>query len=494
MDSAYHFLLTQPDAVTDPRFSSSHTNSSASLPTAHGWQPIDRWVAGVTGFSLIILSCLVFLGFYAPPQVRDFNWQEQRVTAQDRQLVLTFNRPMDGGSVEDHFQISPALPGRSHWLGYRFIYTLDQPAPYGQVYQVRLEGARDQRGREMTQPFQGAFRTPDRQLLLIGATGEAAGRLLLFNLETGSQSFLTAADQKVTQVQVAGDGDTIFYFATLDTLQNQDLYQFSLRQQTTTLLLDHQAWQNLRLENSPDGTLLIVERISRENPGEIRLWSKALSEQRFRLLDLTSDGGGDFLITPDNTSLLMAQGQGLSILPLDSSVAGSAADFLPQFGQAIAMQPDGSHAALVAFNPDYTRSLWIVSNTGRSQSVLTTDGGIVAGRFSPDGEIFYCLTHRRNPDYTESPLLLALHWQTQHSIPLVEAEFPTQLEFSLSPDGRSLVYSRLQPSEGIPNPRAPLSKTGQAIANSQIYRLDLTQDPPTPQPLPPAGVNPVWIP
>ncbi|MEN9278223.1 MAG: hypothetical protein Q6K92_07450, partial [Thermostichus sp. DG_1_5_bins_95] len=58
-------------------------------------QPLDRWVAGISLCSFAVGILLVLLGNHAAPYVQDFNWQQQRVGAQDLQMVLTFNRPMD---------------------------------------------------------------------------------------------------------------------------------------------------------------------------------------------------------------------------------------------------------------------------------------------------------------------------------------------------------------------------------------------------------------
>jgi hypothetical protein len=96
-------------------------------------QPLDRWVARITLCNLAIGVILVVLGNHTAPYVRDFNWQQQRVGAQEVQMVLTFNRPMDPVSVEEHLQIQPPLPGRMRKLGRRFFWTLTEPAPYGGI-------------------------------------------------------------------------------------------------------------------------------------------------------------------------------------------------------------------------------------------------------------------------------------------------------------------------------------------------------------------------
>ncbi|MEN9211255.1 MAG: hypothetical protein Q6K35_00410 [Thermostichus sp. DG02_4_bins_136] len=443
-------------------------------------QPLDRWVAGISLCSFAVGILLVLLGNHAAPYVQDFNWQQQRVGAQDLQMVLTFNRPMDPDSIEAHLEVQPPLPGRMRKLGRRFFWTLSSPAPYGQTYRVQLQGAVDERGQVMVRPFEGEFRTPDRQLLGIATEPAQAGRLFLYNLETQSTTLLTPAGMKVTQMQPSADGRYVYYFATATTLQQQDLYRLNLEEQSIQLLLDHQGYQNLRFQVSPTGELVVVERmpLQRDPLGlvEPQLWVQKTHRDPFQLLRLDTAVGGDFFISPDERSLLISQGQGVGIVPLHPRAA--AESFLAQFGQTLAIRPDGRFGALLRFNPDYTCSLWIVSNTGNSQEILVVEGSIGVGAFSPAAPVFYSLVNKIDPEtYTEFPQLLAMNWEEDRQIEVVRAEYPTGLDFSLAPDGRTLAYTLLEPfQEGVSDPSAPLSRSGQAIASSEVWLLDVEED------------------
>lgn len=471
-------------------------------------QPLDRWVAGITLCNLAIGVILLLLGNHTSPYVRDFNWQQQRVGAQEMQMVLTFNRPMDPVSVEEHLQIQPPLPGRMHKLGRRFFWTLTEPAPYGQTYRVRLQAAVDERGQPMARPFEGEFRTPDRQLLGISTEPGQRGRLFLFNLETGATTLLTPAGLKVTQMQPSADGRFVYYFATATHLQHQDLYRLDLEDQSSQLLLDHQGYQNLRFQVSPTGELVVAERIPLQRDPmaavQTELWIQKTSRDPFERLELDTAVGGDFFISPDESNLLISQGQGVGIVPLHPRAA--AESFLAQFGQTLAIRPDGAFGALLRFNPDYTRSLSIVSNTGNSQEILRTQGSILKGAFSPQAPIFYALVSEVShvggaehdsvgevaldfPSYTESPRLLAITLRpadaTQEeagkAIEVVRADYPVDLDFSISPDGRMLAYTLLESFPGVPDdPSAPLSRSGQAIMASQVWLVDLQDGLPIP--------------
>ena len=477
-----------------PRTSSSSTSSSR-------WQPLDRWVAAVSLVCIVILGILLINRYLTPPQVRDFNWQQQRVTAQDQRLVLRFNRIMDGDSIAERLQIDPPLTGISRTLGQRWIYTLSQPAQYGQVYQLSLAGAIDSQGDPMTAPFVGEFRTPDRQIVTIGLEGSERGRLVLVNLEVGSRFPVSPEGLRVTQFAPSQDGQGIYFFGTSGTPQDQDLYYLRLSTQTTDRLLDHEGYQNLRFRLAPGGDLVVAERFQVRESAQtgVQLWVKPSGGSRFRRLNLDTSVAGDFVITPDEKSLLMAQGQGIAVVPLSRDAVTDT--FLAQYGQALAIRPDGTQAAMVQFNSDFSRSIWVVSHLGNQAEVLTVEGSVLSSEFSAaDTVVFVLVTDLDPEDFSESPVLMALNWRTGEQIPVVRAEFPTEIDFAVSPDGRSLIYSLMQPFAGIPPTGTPVSATGQSISTAQLWQLDLTtirdwaEHPPTPVPLQIAGVGVAWIP
>ena len=114
------------------------------------------------------------------PKVLHFSWQDQEIGATDRAFILTFDRPMDKPSVEKNLQIQPPLPGKISWAGRKLAYTLTNPVPYGEKYQLNLTQAREHfygsnRQSQVIQPFQGNFRSRDRAFAYIGTQGVEAG-------------------------------------------------------------------------------------------------------------------------------------------------------------------------------------------------------------------------------------------------------------------------------------------------------------------------------
>jgi hypothetical protein len=393
-------------------------------------QPIDRVALGAMLLLALLVGIVLLSGDRTAPRVRDFSWQNQQVGAEDTAFTLTFSRPMDRASVEANLKVNPPVPGKFSWAGRRMAYTTLFPVPYGNQYQVELKGAKDYfslkqaRGRVM-QPFTASFRTRDRVFAYVGTAGEEHGRLILSNLTTGKKTILTPPDLVVTDFKPYPDGDRIVFAASDRKSQEQGLLQQQLYSVTTGIsfssldpasassqgagqidrVLDSRDYQILKFDLSPDGQTLIVQRLSRRNPADFGLWT-ITKNAKPRLVG--NQQGGEFVITPDSTSIAIAQGQGVAILPL--TPAAKPLDFLPKFGMVLSFANDGSAATMVKFNTDDpsnpTRSLFWVTNQGVQLEVLRTTGSILSCEFAPTKNNLYCLLTQLiqgTEEYLEEP-------------------------------------------------------------------------------------------
>jgi hypothetical protein len=309
-------------------------------------------------------------------------------------------------------------------------YTTLFPVPYGNQYQVGLKGAKDYFSRKQTrgkvmQPFTASFRTRDRVFAYVGTAGEEHGRLIFSNVTTGKKTILTPPDLVVTDFKPYPDGDRIVFAASDRKSQEQGLLQQQLYSVTTGIsftspdpdsassqaagqidrILDSREYQILNFDLSPDGQTLIVQRLSRRNPADFGLWT-ITKNAKPRLVG--NQQGGEFVITPDSSSIAIAQGQGVAILPL--TPAAKPLDFLPKFGMVLSFARDGSAAAMVKFNTDDpsnpTRSLFWVTNQGVQLEVLRTTGSILSCEFAPTKNNLYCLLTQLiqgTEDYIEEP-------------------------------------------------------------------------------------------
>jgi hypothetical protein len=274
--------------------------------------------------------------------------------------------------------------------------------------------------------------------------------------------------------------------------------------------LDNKEYQNLKFDLSPDGQILVVQRGKKDDPGDFGLWFMPVnsknSQEKPTLKRLKSQPGGDFIITPDSKAVAVAQGQGAAILALEAETS-KPLDFLPQFGLVQAFSKDGSQAAMVKFNSDYTRDLFLVTNQGVQKQMLRTKGSIVSCQFDTASPTLYCLLTQLLPGelYQEQPYLVAIDLKSGQQKPLLVLP-PDQrnVEMSLAPDGLGLLFDQVVP-QTTPTDSSPANMLttddGQAIATSSLWLMPLLpiSDPAAaneikPEQLPLVGFHPRWLP
>ncbi|MBW4452604.1 MAG: Ig-like domain-containing protein [Nostoc indistinguendum CM1-VF10] len=491
-------------------------------------QPLDRIAIALMLLLSVLIGLIIMQGDVITARVRDFTWQNQQIGAEDTSFTLTFSRPMEIKSVEENLKIEPPLAGKFSWAGRRMVYTLVTPAPYGTNYKVQLQGAKDQFAEQegknrVIQPFVGSFRTRDRIILYIGTEKEEQGRLVLYNLTEEQKRLLTPKDLIVMDFESFPDGEKILFSARA--ANNQDLLSAQLYTVTTgvpgkseqevepagrvDLVLDSKDYQNLKFDLSPDGQTIVIQRGNKTNPGDFGLWFMPAtsdgSAEKPTPKRLESQPGGDFMITPDSQAVAVAQGQGAAILPLQGD-ASKPLDFLPQFGLVQAFSKDGSQAAMVKFNTDYTRDLFLVTNQGVQKQLLKTTGSILSCQFDIASPTIYCLLTQlvSKEQYIEQPYVVAIDLKTGQQKPLLVLP-PAQrnVQMSLSADGLGLLFDQVVPQANPPAslpPNTLKTDDGDAIATSSLWLMPLLPiaDAATveirPEQLPLAGFRPRWLP
>ncbi len=420
----------------------------------------------------IITLLLLWSGDRTLPQVRDFSWQNRNIGAEDIAFTLNFNRQIDRNTVEKNLKIEPPLPGKISWAGSKMAYTLINPAGYGNSYTVDLQGAREAMrqglGKEIV-PFRGQFRTHDRMLAYIG-TGEGdRGKIVIYNFKTSKPTILTPENLVVTDFKVDRSSQKIVFTASdIQTLKNgqppifsQQIYSVSTgidRRDGNTdrqfipagkveLLLDNRDYQNVKFDLAPDGNKLVVQRVSRTNPNDFALWVIHLDDKTLPTTKLKQSG--DFVITPDSNEVAAAVGQGVSLFPLTTETVNNL-DFLPKFGNVLSFNSDGSAAAMVKYNLDFTKALFVVTNQGTEQQILKTTGSIWDAKFAPSKDLIYCLAtelQTKGENSREQPYIAAIDLQTKKVIPLMLLPIQQGNQMSLSPDGRSLIFDQIEGGE-----------------------------------------------
>jgi hypothetical protein len=427
-------------------------------------------------FMAIIAIVTIFLllsGDRTLPQVRDFNWQNRQISAEDIAFTLTFNRPVDRPTVEQQLTIKPPLPGKASWAGSKMAYTLTNPAPYGNTYQVDLQGAREslgnkKRGKEIV-AFTGRFRTPDRMFAYIGSEPANRGRIVIYNFQTRKTLTLTPENLVVTDFKVDRTNQKIIFTATdTYTLKNkqpaiasQQVYSVTtgMTPQTTDKtaqyqppgnleqILDNQEYQNIKFDLAPDGKKIVVQRVSRKQTGDFALWLVPLDKSAppTRLKK-----SGDFIIAPDSNAVAASVGEsGVEIFPIESDTT-TTLDFLPKFGNVLSFAADGTAAAMVKYNSDFTKSLFIVNNQGIETQIFQTNGSIWDARFSPAKDIIYCLATElktKGNNSQEEPYLTAIDLKTKKILMMMLLPIQQGIQMSLSPDGIALMFDQVDGGE-----------------------------------------------
>ncbi len=500
-------------------------------------QPIDRTALALMFCLAVLIALLVGNGDHSIPKVRDFSWQNRQIGAEDTAFILTFSRPMDQASVESNIKIDPPLPGKISWAGRRMAYTPLNPVPYGLEYKLRLEGARDKtnaveyyagnKATKTIEPFIGNFQSRDRAFVYTGVGGEEAGRLILFNLTQNKKTVLTPPDLLVTESRPYPNGNKILFTAIPQSLQkqkgiNQQLYTVttgiyfpSVNEPTkppaptgqVQLILDNQDYNILKFDLSADGKIIIVQRINRKILTDIGLWMIPQADSSTNNPNITpapqrldKAASGEFKITPDSGSIAILQGQGVGISALNSG--SQSWEFLPKFGRVMNFSKDGTGAAMVKFNTDYTRTLFHVTNQGKEQSLIETPGSIIDCQYSPQGESLYCLLTEliKGEKFQEKPYLAIIDIKSSQIRPLLIFPDQRNMQMSLSTDGEALLFDSLVTSP----PKSDLAlrtKDGQDITTGRLWVLPLAKIKvdrpdilPQPEQLSLDGYHPVWLP
>lgn len=501
--------------------------------------PLDRTAIAVMVGLAIAAAILVALGDHAVAKVQTFSWQERTVGANNVAFTLTFTRPMDPASVESNLRITPDLPGRVSWAGRRMAYTLDVPVPYGETYQVTIPDARDIFATEQQatqfEPFQGTFQSRDRAIAYIGTQGNEAGRLMLLNFSQGEDAIpLTPPSLQVLDFEPYPLGDRILFSATDGSEGSAEepaplapaLYTVATGiapvppAQTSevdisptldpgeagemTPVLDSEVYQNLAFDLSPDGKIIVVQRVNQTDPADFGPWIIELDKDPRRL---DTEPGGEFLIGPDSQTLLMLQGQGTAVIPLagaDEAVPGRGTeplDFLPEFGRVFDISSDGTAAAMIDFNQNnperrFTETLVLVTNRGEERELLNATGSIINAQFDPTDRILYVLASDLLPseEYVEQPYLAAIALEGDAE-PLKLLTLPPQVRVSMdvSPDGLAALVDI---SQAVPD--TPTREVTQSILlplfQTTEQRLAGIPTVTIPKILPLTGIHPQWLP
>lgn len=473
--------------------------------------PLDRIAIAMIVVLSLLIGGIIWSGDHTFPKVRDFSWQDQLIGVEDSAFILTFNRAMDWQSVTDNLKIQPPIPGKFSWSGRRLAYTLNQPVPYGQSFQVTLDQATEAvrsspEASVKMQPFTGQFRSRDRALIYLGIDGEENGRLVLHNLTQKTYQILTPSTLTVQDFKADLKRDRILFTAVNRDDSNQDLFEqklYTVPLSPTTvppsyqLLLENQDYQLLDFEITASGEVLIVQQFSRRENEPVSLWELTDSEPPRRL---QHSADGQFLITPDGQTLVISQNQGVAMVSLYGDATSKPVDFWPKFDQILSFARDGSAALMAQNNPDSTRSLYLLSNQGQEQKLLTVGGYLLDAEINPSTQTVYCLytTFNRSQTASFDVHITAIDLETGKKQRLITIPKQSSGTLSLAPDGSALLYEEVTVTDK-PSQSVVRDAVGQTVSESSVwlYPLPLANSRASKKDKPQkllSGIQPLWLP
>jgi Tol biopolymer transport system component len=311
-------------------------------------------------------------------------------------LRLQFSQPMDQASVESHFSLNPAVPGRFEWEAETLRFFPETALNPERTYTLTLsEGAQSASGRELIQSLNWTItvRSPD---VLYLSLAEGGGDLWRWDAAEEATKQLTETDGAVIDFDPSRTGEEIV-FAALNKDGGSDLWIVDRDGESETLLLSCGPDYCSQPTWSPDGVWVAYARQayddasgSRQAP---RIWTLNVATQDTNPLYQSDDAYGHSpSFSPDGGRLAsydLTQ-NGIRILNLETSQEAIIPTSLQDLGDWSA---DGKRYLFTNLIPSVLESestLYIADlETGSIQQAL---GGDVEGttfsrpRWSPDGE------------------------------------------------------------------------------------------------------------
>lgn len=501
-------------------------------------EPIDNICLFLIICSSIVILILVIGGKICPdnqclfrtnPHVENFSWQGQKISANDNAFIIDFDRPIAQETVEQNLKIEPELIGRISWAGRRMVFTLNQTITYGRNYRLSIQNAQEKfRGKNELgseiEPFIGHFSSRDRAFAYIGSQGEEIGKLVLNNSTQENKTILTPDNLTVVDFHFTPDTKKIIFSAT-DNQLSQDFPKDTSIYEVYTglsssnnseipgklkLILDAKDYQNNQFDlGGKNGEIIIVQRIKKDNPTDFDLWKI----EEGKIPQKLNVQGGEFTVTPDGSALAVAQGEGISIIPIQDSNNSQITDFLPQYGQVLTFSKDGKGAVMVDFNKDnedlrYTKSLFYVNNQGVEKELINIQGSIIDCKFSPDNKNVFCLLTElieNGEEFREKPYFVGVNIESNRVIPLLALPSFQDIRISIAPDGFGILFDQLITENNVEDKSqitiSPdeelLTKSAELILGSRLWLFTLPsalQPQPSLQELPLQGFNPQWSP
>lgn len=367
------------------------------------------------GLASILFALLTGAIIWRGPQIRDVSIVDQGPNGNQvsprAAIRITFSRMVDRRSAEQHFVITPVVPGRFTWQDDRtFTFRPSQPLNAGTFYHITISnGMRDARGRgnigETGWPFQ--VRPP--RLLAVTQEGNGTNALWLLPIDGSEPRRLLELPETPNGIAVAPDGNTALVVQarapnrtalTLVDLADGSSQPFL---DDLTASLSHPRW-------APLGERIAYERrVLRDGvAGPPQIWlvkSDGSAPSPLQSDETTSNSTA--LWSPDGGKLAYMVGE-TQALGLYDTFDSTVRTFPSSNGAAVTWAPDGQ--ALVYVAPIFVeggtrmRLRRLDLTTGAQHDLLDDQAALLSPAIAPDGSLIAFV--QQSPDQQTSTIQL----------------------------------------------------------------------------------------
>lgn len=415
---------------------------------------IDRlFLSIVIALSLLIGGVLV-RGDQTFPQVQTVKPADEQISISTNQIVLTFSRNMDRGSVQRGLQLTPELPGKFSWIGKKMAYSFDEPLEAGQSLELILSGAQDTLGNPLEFDYRKEYRVSQKFLWFINESQQ------LVRMDPASQvaKVVTPEDLLIRDFRIHSSGQMAFLMSELDSggLSKNDLLKLDLATGKTEKILDGTKEFIFSMELSPDGTFLLSRKtqISEFDQSSLvdsgRLWVYDLESEKWSPFWNPDIHGNELFFSPDGSYLVGRLINGnIAIVSVDEDADKSV--YLENYPGSFALSPDGRKFVFVDFEDVFSSpsDLLLRKNDGSTKKLVSGMGQIQSPVFNQQGDKVYFLMNQFENNFAETGLLsFSPYHLYEYNLATDELSQITNDErylegfFSLSSDGKTLAFER----------------------------------------------------
>jgi dipeptidyl aminopeptidase/acylaminoacyl peptidase len=357
----------------------------------------DRLVVSLIAVLLLAIGLVIAAGDHAGIPIREVYPENGSTPPATSEIAITFTQAMDTGSVEDRFNIEPAVQGTFTWDGATLKFRPVGGLISGQQYSVELEqGLQTSNGRETREPYRWSFTPRQSQILYLGPFDNPVRALKRISSDSGESVEMFAPVDGILDFSVSPDGQQIALsvYKAVDELAVTNLWLMNTDGSDSRLVIDCAPGSCANPAWSPDGKVIAFERQEASSTGSIgpsRVWLyNPVTRESTPVFEDNQVLGFGPVWSPDGSRLAFFDGnvQAIKVMTLSS---GSVIEIPNMMGDAGTFAPDGNQLAYVDVRQvgvQFYAQLWLadLSADVGLRELLEASEEDQSPAWSPDGK------------------------------------------------------------------------------------------------------------